>query len=172
MHLRLEQCTIRDWRAEDAAALVDSANNRNVSAFLRDRFPYPYTAADAETYLTRILAQEPASGFCIDVASRAVGGIGIEFGSDIYRESAAIGYWLAEQFWGRGIMTNVVRAFTDWAFASFRLNRVSAEVFSNNPASARVLEKAGYAFEGRFRRHIVKDGVVLDALVYARVREH
>lgn len=138
---------------------------------LRDRFPFPYTFADAENFLARVCREETRTNFCVDVAGAAVGGIGIELGSDVYRESAAIGYWVAEEFWGRGIMTEVVRAFSDWSFDAFRLRRISAEVFANNPASARVLEKAGFTFEGRLRSYIVKGGVVLDALLYAKVRE-
>ncbi|MFL6528358.1 MAG: GNAT family N-acetyltransferase [Chthoniobacterales bacterium] len=171
MELRLEKCTIRDWRAGDAASLARHGNNRKVSAFLRDQFPHPYTINDAEAYLARVLGEESRTAFCIDVGGVPVGGIGIEFYNDVYRQSATIGYWLGEELWNRGIMTEVVRAFTEWAFASFPLNRVSAEVFSNNPASARVLEKAGYTFEGRLRSRIVKYGIVLDGLMYARIRQ-
>ena len=63
-----------------------------------------------------------------------------------------------------------MRAVTDWAFDTWQLNRVWAGVFAWNPASARVLEKAGYAFEGRLKQSAVKDGELVDELIYAIVR--
>jgi hypothetical protein len=77
-----------------------------------------------------------------------VGGIGIRIGVDVHRQTAELGYWLGQEFWGRGIMTEAVAAFTDFCFEEFQLRRIHAEPFANNPASARVLEKAGFAFEG------------------------
>jgi ribosomal-protein-alanine N-acetyltransferase len=77
---------------------------------------------------------------------------------------------LGEEFWGRGIMTEVVTAVTDFCFDNFPLRRISAEVFANNPASARVLEKAGFTFEGRLKDNVVKDGQVLHSLLYARTK--
>ena len=171
MELRLEKCTIRDWRIEDAESLARHANNRNVSIHLRDRFPFPYTPADAQRYLQRVTGEEPRSGFCIEVDGAAVGGIGFELGQDIYRHSAEIGYWLGEEFWNRGMMTAIVRAFSDWLFVSFPLHRIAANVFANNPASARVLEKAGFTFEARLRSYVMKEGVIVDSLVYARIRD-
>ena len=88
----------------------------------------------------------------------------------MYRRSAEIGYWLAEPFWGQGIATRAVRALSDWAFASFDLVRIFAAVFETNPASARVLEKAGFALEGRLRQSITKNGRTFDELLYARLR--
>lgn len=81
-----------------------------------------------------------------------------------------MGYWLGEQFWGRGIMTEAVAAVTDFCFENFPLRRISAEVFANNPASARVLEKAGFTFEGRLKNHVLKEGKLLDTLLYARIK--
>jgi RimJ/RimL family protein N-acetyltransferase len=68
-------------------------------------------------------------------------------------------------------MTEAVAAITEWAFARFGLTRVFAVVFERNAASRRVLEKAGFALEGRLRRSAIKDGRVLDEVVYARVRD-
>jgi [ribosomal protein S5]-alanine N-acetyltransferase len=81
-----------------------------------------------------------------------------------------LGYWLGEEFWGRGIMTEAVAAFTDFCFENFLLRRIYAEAFANNPASARVLEKAGFAFEGRLKNNVFKDGQLLDSLLYARTK--
>ena len=72
---------------------------------------------------------------------------------------------------GRGIATEAVRAFVAYGFETLPLDRIYASAYANNPASVRVLEKAGFQFEGRMRKNVIKDGVVLDSLLYARVRE-
>ena len=170
MELTLKECTIRPWRMDDAESLAQHANNRNVSLRLRDRFPYPYTAEDAHTFLQQAVNAHPPTNFCIEVNGAAVGGIGIRLGQDVNRQTATLGYWLGETFWGRGIMTEAVAALTDFCLENFRLRRISAEVFANNPASARVLEKAGFTFEGRLKNHVLKDGQLLDSLLYARTK--
>jgi RimJ/RimL family protein N-acetyltransferase len=161
---------IRSYRAGDKPALLAYAGNRNVSANLRDRFPYPYTAKTADRWLRHVAAQEPETSFALAIPKELVGGIGIELGEDVHHRSGEIGFWLGEPFWGRGIVTSAVRAFTPWALEQFDLLRIWAGVFESNPASARVLQKAGYAFEGRHRSAVVKNGRTLDELVYARLR--
>jgi RimJ/RimL family protein N-acetyltransferase len=117
------------------------------------------------------VGHEPETNFAIAVAGEAVGGIGFILQPDVARRSAEIGYWLGEEFWGRGIATEAVIAMTARAFANHDLCRVYAHVFEWNRASARVLEKAGYEFEGRLRKSVTKDGKTIDQLMYAVVRE-
>lgn len=117
------------------------------------------------------IGASPESDFAIASPTEMIGGVGLTFGSDVYRRSAEIGYWLGEPFWGRGITTAAVIAVTDYAFAEHDVVRVEAAVFESNPASARVLEKAGYVLEGRLRKSVTKDGHTLDELMYARIRE-
>ena len=168
--LKLARCTLRRWRVGDEASLARHANNRNVSRNLRDIFPYPYTAADATAWIERVKDESPTLNFAIDVDGSAVGGISIRLGEDVYRRSAEIGYWLGEPFWGRGIAGEALRAVTDHAFATFDVIRLEAGVFGWNPASARVLEKAGYTLEGRLRQAIIKDGRLTDRLLYGLLR--
>ena len=170
MQLTLEQCTIRPWRLDDAESLAKHANNRKVWLALRDAFPHPYTADDASKFLQNATTVQPTTNFCIEVDGVAVGGIGIHLGRDVHRHTAEFGYWLAEEFWRRGIMTEAVGAFTDFCFDKFSLHRIYAEPFANNPASARVLEKAGFVLEGRLKNNVVKDGELLDSLMYARTK--
>ena len=170
MQLVLERCTIRPWRPDDAESLVKHANNHKVWLGLRDRFPHPYTIQDAHEFLQRATSEQPTTKFCIEVNGRAVGGMGICLGQDVHRHTATLGYWLGENFWRRGIMTEAVAAFTDFWFDNFPLHRISAEVFANNPASARVLEKAGFVFEGRLKNNAIKDGELLDSLLHARTQ--
>ena len=170
MQLTLERCIIRPWRLDDAESLVRHANNRKIWIALRDIFPHPYGIDDAHTFLRSVTNSEPVTLFCIDVGSAAIGGIGIRIGVDVHRHTAELGYWLGEEFWRRGIMTQAVAAFTDFCFEDFQLRRIYAEPFSNNRASARVLEKAGFTFEGRLKNNVLKDGEVLDSLLYARTK--
>ena len=170
MKLELATCTVRSWEWRDRDAIVRHANNRNVSINLRDRFPYPYTVNDARRWLDSVVGRDPETNFAIAVADEAVGGIGFTVQDDVGRRSAEIGYWLGEEFWGRGIATDVLMAVTDYAFANHDLCRLYAHVFEWNQASARVLEKAGYVFEGRSRKSVTKEGKTIDQLMYAMVR--
>lgn len=170
MELVLGRCTLRDWRRTDCDALCRHANNPAIARNLRDGFPHPYTAAHAELWLAMCEQRSPQTFFAITVAGEAVGGIGISLHDDVERVAAELGYWLSEAHWGKGIVTEAVSALTEWAFASFPLTRVYALPYAANPASARVLEKAGFTLEGRLRRSIIKHGVVQDQLMYARVR--
>lgn len=170
MRFELQGCEVRSWKRSDATSLVRHANDREVWMQLRDRFPHPYTPANAQRWLDEVCGAEPEIQFAIAVAGRAAGGIGIAFRPDVYRRSAEIGYWLGREFWGRGIMTQAVRAVSAHAFLRFDLVRLDAEVFATNPASRRVLEKAGYTCEGCALRSITKGGRTIDAFRYALLR--
>jgi RimJ/RimL family protein N-acetyltransferase len=132
---------------------------------MRDRFPHPYTTSDADTWVRVIAPQQP--NFAIVIAEEAVGGIGLTLHQDIERVSAEIGYWIGRSLWGRGLMTAVVQAATQHAFAAYPLTRVFAVPFTRNAASIRVLEKAGYRREGVLRRSAVKEDEVIDQFMYA-----
>jgi ribosomal-protein-alanine N-acetyltransferase len=169
VELKLERCTIRNYRLSDAESLAKHANSRPVWLGLRDRFPYPYTSGDAKNFLKRATSMKGREkSYCIEIDGSASGGIGITIGEDVHRLTAEFGYWLAEEFWGQGIMSEVVPAFVNYCFEKFSLRRIFAAAYSNNPASARVLEKAGFVLEGRLRNNVIKDGKILDSLLYAK----
>ena len=170
MQLILKSCTIRPWRLDDAESLARHANNRKVWLGLRDLFPHPYTIQDAHEFLGRATSEQPTTKFCIEIDGAAAGGIGIHLGKDVHNQTATVGYWLGEKFWRRGIMTEAVAALSDFCFQNFPLRRISAEAFANNPASARVLEKAGFVFEGCLKNNVIKDGELLDSLLYAKTK--
>lgn len=163
------RCRVRHWRKWDAASLVEHANNPNIARNLRDRFPHPYTAGDARAFLRQAAAAADPSNLAIEVEGVAVGGIGYVSGQDIERFSAEIGYWLGEALWGRGIATEALQLVTAHAFMEMNFLRVFALPFADNPASVRVLEKAGYAREGLLRSSSVKSGVPKDQVMYARI---
>ncbi len=170
MKINLVTCDVRSWRWQDRSSLVHHANNRNVWINLRDRFPHPYTDEDARMWLEFATARRPETNFAISVNDEAVGGIGFSLETDVGYRSAEIGYWLGQEFWGRGIATECLKAVTDYAFSNFDLCRLYAHVFEWNQPSARVLEKAGYVQEGRLRMSVTKEGRTIDQFLYANVR--
>ena len=171
MNLRLSRCTIRPWAQGDAGALVRHADEREVWRNLRERFPHPYTAADAAGWIAFVSRQDPATHFAIEVDGEAAGGIGFTLGEDVHARMAEVGYWLGRAVWGRGIATEALRAVTAHAFAAHPLDRLQACVFAWNPASVRVLEKAGYLREALLRRAVTKDGETTDMLIYGILRD-
>ena len=169
--LRLAHGRVRGWRDGDQASLARHANDREVWINLRDRFPHPYTVAHADAWIGEMLATAPVRNWAIEVDGEAAGGIGITELDDINRHSAEIGFWLGRRHWGRGIVTEAVRALSEYALAELNVLRLFAHAFEWNPASARVLEKAGFVREGVLRRSAIKDGRTIDQFLYARVRE-
>ncbi len=174
MHIALELdcglCRLRPFRSSDAPAIANHANNPKVAMYLRDRVPHPYCERDAREFVAYIAATEEECVACIDVAGEAAGALGLQFRKDIERCSAELGYWLGEPFWGRGIMTAAIRAFTAWAMPRFQLTRVYAEVFAENPASGRVLEKGGFTRVGILRKAAIKHGAYHDYVLYDLIR--
>jgi RimJ/RimL family protein N-acetyltransferase len=168
MELQLSHSRLRPPRAGDERSIAYYANNPKIWRNLRDSFPHPYTLADAEAWIAR--SAESEGRFVIEVDGQAAGGLGLRPGEDVWRRSVEIGYWLGEEHWGRGIMTEAVQAATAYAFRAFDATRLWAGVFAWNPASARVLEKSGYELEGRLRGAVFKDGEVVDELLYGIVR--
>jgi RimJ/RimL family protein N-acetyltransferase len=171
MLLELSNGRVRSWTAADVSSLAQHANNRRIWETLRDRFPYPYTRADAVTFIRRVRSSLPETSFAIEVEGAAAGGIGFMLQHDVERVSAEIGYWLGEAYWGRGICTEAVRAVTAFAIEQHALTRVFAVPFAHNTPSQRVLEKAGYIQEGRMRRSAIKDGRICDQLLYGFVAD-
>ena len=171
MEIMLSRCRLRPYRDGDQSSIARYADNRRIWINLRDSFPHPYTRADADAWIRRVAGQEPPTQCAIEMGSEAVGGIGITLQSDVHRRSAEIGYWLGEPFWGRGIMSEAVRAFTAYAFATFDVCRLYATVFEWNGPSARILAKVGYVLEGRLRKSVTKDGQTIDQFLYACIKE-
>jgi len=163
------QCIVRDWNETDRDSLLEHANDRNVWRNLGERFPHPYTPADADRWFSFLREMAEPTHWAIEVDGRAAGGIGVDLGQLEYIKSGRFGYWLGEPCWGRGIMTAAVRSTSEYALQKFGLVRLEASVFEWNPASMRVLEKCGFQREGLLRRSIYKDGRIIDSVMYAKV---
>jgi len=171
MILQLPALTLRPWSVADAEAIARHANDRDVWINLRDRFPHPYTRADAEVWISYATQSNlPSVYFAIEVDGEAAGGLSLERLGDVERNTAEIGYWLGRPHWGRGLATAAVVAATAYAFEQLRFERIEAGVFEWNVASVRVLTKAGYTMEGRLRRRITKDDRIGDVLMFGRLR--
>lgn len=165
-------CHLRPWAASDANDLVHNANHRSVWRNLGDIFPHPYTLDDAHAWFEHVREPGRDLHFAIEHAGVAVGGIGIKAGVDIARQTGRVGYWLGPEHWGRGIATAAVRALVEHVQARQLFARLEAAVFAWNPASMRVLEKAGFKREGLLRKSVSKDGQLIDSVLYARLLSH
>jgi RimJ/RimL family protein N-acetyltransferase len=140
-----------------------------VASQLRDRFPHPYTLDAGRSFLQAVAVSDPVESFAIEVNGEAVGGVGVHPGNDVARASAEIGYWLGREFWGRGIATAVVGVVADHLFKAAAFGRLHAHTFGGNVASQRVLEKCGFVREGVFRKAVLKNGRLFDAVMFGRV---
>jgi RimJ/RimL family protein N-acetyltransferase len=160
---------LRPWAASDHDALVRYGNNKLVWRNLTDMFPHPYTDADAVAWVKTANEPGPSIFLAIDVEGEAIGGIGVIAGQGNSFHTGQFGYWLGQPHWGKGIATRCALALRDHAFAGGRFKRLEAPVFAWNPASMRVLEKAGFEREGILRKSVLKDGQLIDSVLYAAI---
>ena len=165
-------CILRKWRLSDAADLATVLNNEKILNNLRDGLPFPYTEQDARDYIITMLSSDENSTFAyaITIDGRAVGSIGAFRQGNIHRQTAELGYYLAEEYWGRGIMTEAIRQLCAMIFDTTDILRIYAEPFTYNTGSRRVLEKAGFCYEGTMKNNAVKNGKVLDMALYSLTR--
>ncbi|TQD25008.1 GNAT family N-acetyltransferase [Methanolobus vulcani] len=164
--------TLREWKERDAERLASIANNRKIANNLRDGFPHPYSIEDAKQYISFARLEDADSKqIAIEIDGRVAGSIGAYFKENIHRKNTEIGYFLAEEYWGRGIMPKVVRCMTQYLFENYDIIRVYAQPFSRNTASRRVLEKAGFRCEAILKNNVIKNNVVQDSCIYAVLKE-
>ncbi len=162
---------LRPWSADDAEDLARYANNEKIAINLRDGFPHPYTLQDAKSWIKMVRENKKDLIYAIEVEGEAAGGIGLHGKEDVYRYNAEIGYWLAEKYWGRGIVTEAVRLLLGHGFGNYPWTRIYAGIFSNNVASMRVLEKCGFSREAVLKRSVKKQGAYLDEHVFSILKE-
>ncbi len=158
---------LRVWRKDDLESLVRYANNFNIAKNLTDRYPYPYTPEDGVQFIGAVAALEPPQVFAIEINGEAAGSIGLHPQNDIYSRNAELGYWLAEPFWGQGIVTRAVKEMVEYGFNTWEIDRIFARPFHTNLASQRVLMKAGFIKEAEFSKSLFKNGEYYDELVFA-----
>lgn len=160
---------LRQWNTGDAKALAEMLNNKKILDNLRDGIPYPYTERDAKSFICGMLNADKNStfAFAIEYGGELAGSVGVFRRSNVYRRTAEIGYYIAERFHNKGIATCAVKKACEAVFKNTDIIRIYAEPFARNKASRRVLEKAGFTYEGTLKRNAVKNGVIEDTEVYA-----
>jgi [ribosomal protein S5]-alanine N-acetyltransferase len=162
---------LRPWKQADAEPLIQLASNKKIWINLRDYFPHPYTAKDAKAWIDFNAALVPPLHFVIEADGQFAGGIGMLPKHDVYRNNMEIGYWLGEPYWGKGIATKAIALLCDVIAKEYpHINRIYAEVFENNNASMRALEKNGFELECIRKKAVIKNNVLLDDYVWVKFR--
>lgn len=167
-------CIIRPWELKDAKNLSNLLSNKKILDNLRDGLPYPYTEENAKdfiNYTTQSRENNSDYIFAITIDDKAIGSIGVAPKGNIHSQTAEMGYYISESYWGQGIGTSAIKQVCEYIFKNTNIMRVFAEPFATNGASCRILEKAGFDFEGTLRKNAVKNGVVLDMKMYAKIKE-
>ncbi len=166
------KCKIRKWNLSDASDLANALSNKKIQDNLRDGLPYPYTEKDGSDFISAMLSADDNEtfAFAITVDDKVIGSIGVFRQSNIHRQTAELGYYIAEDYWGKGIMTEIVKQTCKCVFEKSDIIRIYAEPFAHNIASCRVLEKAGFKYEGTLRSNAVKNGKVIDMKLYSLLK--
>lgn len=165
---------IRKWELADAKDLAAAISNKNVQDHLRDGLPYPYTEQDGTEFISAMLAadENDTFAFAITADGKVIGSIGAFRQGNIHRQTAELGYYISEKYWGKGIMTEAVNQLCNYVFSHTDIIRIYAEPFAHNIGSQRVLEKAGFQYEGTLRANAVKNGKIVDMKMYAKVKSN
>lgn len=165
-------CRIRKWELADAKDLAAALSNVKIQDNLRDGLPYPYTEQDGIDYISAMLSadENDTFAFAITVEGKVIGSIGVFRQGNIHRQTAEVGYYIAEEYWGKGIMTEAIKQTCKYVFDNSDIIRIYAEPFAYNVASCRVLEKAGFQYEGTLRKNAVKNDKVIDMKMYSLLR--
>lgn len=165
-------CRIRKWELSDAKDLATALSNKKIQNNLRDGLPYPYTEKDGADFIFAMLSadENDTFAFAIMADNKVVGSIGVFRQGNIHRLTAELGYYVAEEYWGKGIMTKAVKQICEYVFGKSDIIRIYAEPFAYNIASCRVLEKVGFQYEGTLRSNAVKNGKVIDMKMYSLLK--
>ncbi|MGN0812127.1 MAG: GNAT family N-acetyltransferase [Candidatus Coproplasma sp.] len=155
-----------------AKDLAYALNNLNVQNNLRDGLPFPYTEEDALSFIKSMLSADKDNTFAFAIVykGKCVGSIAAFRQSNIHFKTAEVGYYIGEEYWGRGVTTSALKELCDYVFANTDIIRLYAEPFTYNNGSCKVLEKAGFTREGVLKSNAVKCGAVLDMALYAKIK--
>ena len=167
------KCKIRKWKLTDAKDIAVALSNKKIQDNLRDGLPYPYSEQDGIDFISSMLSanEDETFAFAITLDDKVIGSIGVFRQQNIHRQTAEMGYYIAEEYWGKGIMTDAVKQICEYVFKNSDILRIYAEPFAYNAGSCRVLEKAGFQYEGTLRNNAVKNGKVIDMKMYSLLRE-
>ena len=148
--IETERLVLRPPHLSDAVYVAEMANDAEV-ARMTTRVRHPYRLSDAEAYLDAVLSADPQTDRPFLIEHRSFGPIGMTGFHRAEDRFAELGYWLGRTFRGRGFATEAVRAALDWAREGWGRRAMLSSHFADNPASGRVLEKAGFLYTGEVR---------------------
>ena len=162
--------SLHTWKPADKTALMALCNAVD-RTYLSDRLPYPYTTADADWWLGMVAENEGKEGVwrAIRAEGQLIGSISVERKADEEHNFGEIGYMILTPWWSKGIGTEAVRQICEIAFRELSLERIIGEVFPENRASKRVLEKNGFRLEETRVGGIMKGGKAMDVKVFIRL---
>ena len=167
----VDKYKIRSWSKDDFSTLAKYLNNKKIWDNCRDSLPYPYSEDDAQQFILFVSSQNEQNNYCIEVNQEAAGNISFARGIDVERYNAELGYWLAEPYWGKGIMTQMLALAISCYFHHTDVMRICANVYAGNIASMRVLEKIGFRKCGIHRNACFKNGVFTDCHYFELLKE-
>jgi RimJ/RimL family protein N-acetyltransferase len=142
MFARTERLLLRPAWVEDIPALAEAMDREDVTSNLA-HVPWPYSVADAESFLTRDRKLGETNLLIFERTSaepRLIGGIGLTRDGG----QSTLGYWIVPSSWGKGFATEAGRAVIDLARETLRIGQLTAQSLVDNPASGRVLRKLGF----------------------------
>ncbi|KAI8830285.1 acyl-CoA N-acyltransferase [Chytriomyces cf. hyalinus JEL632] len=179
---------VTEWTPAMAPSLIKHLNGTDgtdVTRFLRNKVPQPYTEDDARFFIGLTAANGLFTAHAIVLLDsdsnivEAIGTVGLTFKdpTDIEAHSAELGYWLSKAWWGKGIMRSVVCEYLDKVARplsivprneqSAKLVKIIAYAIADNAGSCKVLENSGFALEGKLRQFAFKRGTWSDGRLYA-----
>ena len=165
--MKQQQIKLRPWKKSDVPFFIKHATNSKISKFMTDRFPQPYTEKDAKMFIKSANLIQPTTRFAILYNEQVVGSIGIYPQEDINRLNAELGYWLAEEYWGKGIMSEAINYLLKYVFEILPIDRIFARPFPTNLASISILKKNNFVLEATIKNGLIKNGNKMDELIYA-----
>ncbi len=173
MKIEGKSVNLRKVTKADAQSIYEHAKDREISRYTF--IPHPYKREDALhfikfTHLQMKKGKEYHLGIELKATGQIIGMIGMMQISRKHRR-AEVGYWLGKSYWGKGYAAEALRLMLRFGFEQLKLVRITAGVMHPNLTSARMLEKAGFTFEGRLRKNFMQHSQWLDELRYGILKE-
>jgi [ribosomal protein S5]-alanine N-acetyltransferase len=159
---------LREFTEGDAQRLVEIANNPAVSQYMVDRFPSPFTRDDAWWWIRT--GSRSGVTRVIEFGGVFVGSIRAEPRSGEKLNQYEVGYFISEPYWGNGIATEALTLFADELSKTAGIERLQAWVYTENAASIRVLQKAGFTKDAESDNVLYKNGRLFEEYIYPCLR--
>jgi len=167
-----QRLILRPFHAEDAKRVSELCNNINIYKSTSS-LPYPYPVESALAWIQNHdenFISDKSYEFAITdkLTGEIYGAIGLSNHKN--NKNGEIGYWIGEDYWGKGYATEALRAIVDFAFSVKDYHKVWGRFFDSNPSSGKVMQKVGLVYEGLLKEHILKDGKYEDLILYGLIK--